>query len=269
MRAVFAWPLMMLMALPAWADARMSVLVDVLQLEAAAQILRVEGLEHAANLNTEMLDGKGGAGWEVQVGAIFDTARMVETVRLALEAELDADAREEVIAFFGAPAGTRIIELENEARAAIIAPKVEKAARARYAQLDADADPRLDLISQIIEPADMTTRNVTSALNANFQFLRGLADGGGSNMSEEEMLAQVSGDLEEVTNDTGVWLYSYMLLAYHPLDDTELLAYIAFSNTPAGVALNRALFVGFGAAYEDISYALGRVVALNMTAEAL
>ena len=54
-----------------------------------------------------------------------------------------------------------------------------------------------------------------------------------------------------------------------PLSDEEMAAYIAFARTEAGQALNRALFDGFGAAYEDISYALGRTVAHNMLAEEL
>jgi hypothetical protein len=60
-----------------------------------------------------------------------------------------------------------------------------------------------------------------------------------------------------------------MLMAYSPLEDAELETYITFAMTPAGQALNRALFTGFGKAYEDISYALGRAVALNMTAQDL
>jgi len=35
------------------------------------------------------------------------------------------------------------------------------------------------------------------------------------------------------------------------------------------MALNRALFDGYGAAYAEISYALGRAIALNMVAEEL
>ncbi len=72
-----------------------------------------------------------------------------------------------------------------------------------------------------------------------------------------------------MTEDTSVWVYAYMLLAYYPLDDAEVARYATFAETSAGRALNRALFDGFGRAYEDASYALGRAVALNMVAEDL
>lgn len=260
-------------AVPAVADARMTVLVDVLDLPEAAQILREEGLMHAMTLDTDMLDGQGGAGWQIQVGAIYDAGRMVETVRGALEDTLqspsNADALETTIDFFASELGIKIIGLENSARAAILDDDVEQAARARYVALEGTNDARLALIDQFVENGDMINRNVTSALNANYQFLRGLADGDAIKMSDEEILSDVAGDIDEITDDTLSWLYGYLLLAYHPLNDAELEQYLTYSQTPAGLALNRGLFDGFGKAYEDISYALGRAVALNMTAKEL
>ena len=115
----------------------------------------------------------------------------------------------------------------------------------------------------------MIERNVTTAMNSNYQFLRGLSEGGGLNMSEEEILSDVVGEIEVIRADTTAWLYGYLLMAYSPLTDAELQTYIDYGQTPAGQAMNRALFDGFGTAYQDISYALGRAVALNMLAEEL
>ena len=269
MRALLAAPILACLALPAWADARLTVLVDVLQLREAAAILRDEGLAHAAELERDMLEGRGGAGWRTQVEAIYDPERMVEAVRGALGAELEGAALEETVAFFGSDLGTRIVTLENAARAAMIAPDIEAAARDRHARLSEAPDARFAQVADFIASGDMITRNVTSAMNANVQFLRGLAAGDAVQMDEAEILADVAGALEEITADTESWLFGFLLLAYHPLTDAELARYLAFSETRAGQALNRALFDGFGAAYEDISYALGRAVALNMTAEEL
>ena len=268
--ALILWPfLVLLSALGAVADARMSVLVDVLKLNEAAAILSDEGMAHAQSLNEEMLGGQGGAGWQQQVAGIYDPARMVEMVRAELEEALDGPAREAVIGFFDSDLGRRIVTLENEARVAIQDPEIETAARARFAELEGTDDTRLALIDAYIESGDMILRNVTSAMNANLQFLRGLAEGDAVDMSDEEILESVGADLEATTEDTTGWLFGYMLLAYHPLLDGEIEDYIEFSRTDAGQALNRALFTGFGKAYEDISYALGRAVALNMTAEEL
>ena len=121
----------------------------------------------------------------------------------------------------------------------------------------------------MIDSGDMIDRNVTAAMNSNFQFMRGMADGNALQMTEAEMLADVAQQQEEIAQDTRGWLYGYLLLAYSPLEDAELDRYIAFAQSDAGRSLNTALFEGFGTAYEDVSYALGRAVALNMVAEEL
>ncbi len=260
-------------ATPAFADARMTVLVDVLQLPEVALILREEGIIHAEELNAEMLDGRGGAGWQIQIDAIYDTARVVESVRRALEDELEgpdvAGGLEESITFYASGLGTKIVSLENSARAAIVDDSIEEAARARFAQIEGTDDARLALITELVDSGDMVNRNVTSAMNANYQFLRGLAEGQATEMSDEEILKDVAKDVDEITADTESWLYGYLLMAYSPLSDAELQAYVAYSRTDAGQALNRGLFDGFGKAFEDISYALGRAVAMNMMAEEL
>jgi hypothetical protein len=265
----FAVGLWLCLVQTAFADARLAVLVDVLKLDDAVAILSAEGLDHAAELNDEMLEGQGGAAWQQQVAAIYDPNRMFETVRSALADGISASEREQVVAFFADDLGSRIIDLENAAREAIMSAEAEQAARDRYAEMNAQGDPRLDLITAYIEAGDMISRNVASALNAQILFMRGLSDGGAFEMTEDQILSEVTADVEKVSADTTEWLYGYLLLAYHPLSDAELEQYIAFAETPAGEALNSALFDGFGRAYEDISYALGRTVALNMTAKEL
>lgn len=269
MRFLLIAPLMWLLALPAWADARMTVLVDLLELREAAVILRDEGLTHAETLNQDMLGGQGGPGWQMQIDTIYDSGRMAEMVRRALETTLEEPELEAAIAFFSSDLGARAVGLENAARVAISQPEVEEAARGRFAQLEDTDDPRLAQITRLVTAGDMIDRNVSTALNSNFQFLRGLRDGGALSDSEDDLLADVGADLDAVTEDTTGWIYAYMLLAYHPLTEAELARYADFAETDAGRAVNQALFDGFGRAYEDISYALGRAVALNMTAEEL
>lgn len=264
------WPVLILLSVTqAFADARTSVLVDVLRLPEVTQLLSNEGLGYADILNAEMLNGQGGAGWYLQVAAIYDPVRMVEIVRTELESELTSTQVEEAIAFYGSALGNKIVRFENSARATIQDADVEEAARARYLGLEGTDDPRLALVDRYIASGDMVNRNLSSALNSNVQFLRGLVEGGAIEMSEDEILADVSSDIEATRADTTSWLFGFLLLAYSPLNDAELEAYITFSNTKAGQTLNRALFTGFGMAYDGISYALGSTIALNMTAQEL
>ena len=258
-----------LCALPLWADARHTVLMDVLKIDTLSQILFQEGLGHAEELNVDMLNGQGGSGWQMQAKAIYDPGRIAEALRRAIEKELTGVLLEETITFFASDLGRKIIELENSARVTMAEPDVEEAARARFASLTGSDDPRLAQVMQMIEAGDLISRNVTSAMNTNYQFLRGLSDGKVLDLSDAEILNDVMSDRDEIEADTTGWLAAFMLLAYSPLTDAEMTAYVVFSQTPAGLALNRGFFEGFDPLYEDISYALGRAVALNMTAEEL
>jgi len=193
--------------------------------------------------------------------------RLIETVRRGLDAELEGETLEQVIAFYATDLGQRIVDFENSGRAAIGNPDIEAAARLRFAELEGSNDPKLALITRLIEEGDMIDHNVTGALNSNFQFLRGLVDGNALDLSEAEILTDVQGQTEEITQDTTDWLFSFLLMAYSPLSVEDLEAYVTFAGTPAGLALNRGLFEGFGASYEDISYGFGRAIGINMVAE--
>ncbi|MEM9968802.1 MAG: hypothetical protein AAF755_11970 [Pseudomonadota bacterium] len=268
--AVFIWPLMLLLALPAaWADARLSVLVDVLRLDEAAQILSQEGIAFSDELDRDMLDGQGGAAWRTQVTNIYDAQRMTETLREALATGLQGEALEQAITFYASDLGSDIVRFENTARVIIADPEAEAAAREQFVARMARDDPRIEVIGRLISSGDMVTRNVTNEMNAQFQFLRGLSDGDALDMSEAEMLRDASEDVDAKTEETRLWLNSYLLMAYAPLSDEQLETYVQFSQSTAGKALNRALFTGFANAYEEIFYALGRAVALNMRARDL
>ena len=54
----------------------------------------------------------------------------------------------------------------------------------------------------------------------------------------------------DIRQNTTEWVYSFLLLAYEPLEDADLETYIAFSETGAGQDLNAAMF----AAFDGMSY---------------
>lgn len=269
MRFLIPFVVMIATALPVWADARTTVLMDALKLPELVAILHGEGLDYAADLNDDMLDGKGGAGWQVQVAAIYDPDRLAENLRVALDDALDDEQTEAGIAFFASELGQRVLDLENQARIRMGQQDVEDAARARAAELEGSGDARLAMINEMIETSDLVDRNVTSAMNSNFHFLRGLSESGEMSMTEEEMLANVLSERDDIIEDTISWTTGFLLLAYSPLSDDELRRYIDFTAIPEGLAMNRGFFDGFDAAYNEISYALGRAIALNMTSKEL
>lgn len=269
MRRLLATILIVVMAAPLWAGARHTVLMDVLQIRELSGILHEEGLKFGSQLNDEWLEGQGGAGWSQQVAAIYAPERISEGIRAGVEPALEGDALEDAITFFASDLGQKVIMLENAARRAMSDDAVDAQARAKFVENQGSPDPRLVQIGRMIDAGDLINRNVTSALNSNYQFLRALVDGNVYVMGDEEILIDVLGERDAITEDTTIWLGAFFSLAYSPLSLEELTAYADFSETAAGKALNNGFFAGFDPLYEDISYALGRAMALNMAAEEL
>lgn len=239
-------------------------LLEALQIEPMINVMRTEGLAYGEDLGKDMLPGGGSEIWSDLVSEIYQAERMRSVVQAGISKVLkDADT-DPLTAFFSSDLGHRIVLLELAAREAMIDEAVETAARDTFNDLDGSDDTRLAQIQRFVEVNDLLEANIAGALNASFQFYAGLVDGGGLRMSEAEILSDVWAQEEATRKDTREWLYSFLLLAYQPLEDDELETYIALSESPEGRALNRALFSGFNAMYDKISYALGLAAAQQM-----
>ena len=254
---------------PVSADARLTILLDLLRVDAVVEVLQEEGHEYASILNEDMLGGQGGAFFQAQVQRIYDPLAMTEYIRGGFSETMDDGDLDAAIAFFGTELGAKVVSYEIAARRAMMDDDVEEAARAEYKQAREAGDPRLSVIDRFERENDLIDRNVAAALSSNLAFYNGLADGDFVDMSEDQRLAQVYAQEESMREDTEDWLFSFFLMAYQALEPQELDAYVAFSTSAAGAAFNRALFAGHEQMYRDISYALGRVVALSSTGSAL
>lgn len=267
-RRALAFALCLALSAPAaWANARITVLMDTLRIDEVVEVMRAEGFDYAQTLNEEMLNNAGGAFWNAQVQKIYDTDRMTELLRQAFEDGLSPEAVDAAITFFNSDAGAQIITLENAARQAMSDEVVEDAARDVYRSLKQTDDTRMRLVERFVAANDLVERNVSGAMNSHIQFYTGLADGRYLARSEDEILRQVWTRQDEIRSDTEEWVFGYLLMAYQPVPLEDLEAYIAYSQTQEGQQLNAALFEGFGLIYRNISYALGRSVALNADGE--
>ena len=148
-------------------------------------------------------------------------------------------------------------------------PAVEDVARATYLDFAARDDPQLEPTRQFVEVNDLLERNVMGAMSSNFHFYRGMAEGGALEMDEGMMLADVWSQEDELRSDTEAWLYGFLLMAYRPLEPADLKAYIVFSETAAGQALNSALFEEFDVMFGQISYGMGLGLGRAMMAHEL
>ncbi len=174
-----------------------------------------------------------------------------------------------LLTYFETEVGQQVVTLELEAREAMVESDVEDMARATFRDIDGTGDARLEQLETFVDANDLIEANVAGALNASYNFYTGLAEGGALEMSESEILSDVWAQEEETRQDTREWLYGYLLLAYGPLSDDELAGYIDLSASRAGNLMNRALFAGFNAMYDDISRQLGQASAHQLQAQEL
>lgn len=268
--------LALVLTLPAMARAEVdAATVDevfaVMSLGEMLEIMQTEGIDYGAQIADDLFPDRPTAAWDATVNDIYAIDRMESAIRDSLAAELDPDTTPDIIAFFASDLGQEIITLEVAARRALMDEAVEEAAEAAAAQALNDDTPRAQLARAFVETNDLVETNVVGAMNASYAFYLGLQQGGGlpTSLSESDILADVWAQEPEIRQNTTEWIYSYLMLAYQPLDDNDLSAYIAFSETPAGQAINTALFAAFDGMYEDISLALGRGAAVHMVGEDL
>ncbi len=246
-------------------DPELFALFHAMGLYDILEIMSIEGVDYAGDLEAEMFPGQGGPAWQALVGQIYGLDRITTQFESALPEEVFSDDHmAELAAFFASETGQRIVEGEILARREIMDPTVEEAANIIYREERAAESPRLQLLDEFVTANAMIDLNVSGALNSNFAFYRGLVDGGAFDVElpEDVMLAEVWGQEPELREETTLWLYSYQLMAYDDLTDEELRAYIALSETPAGQRLNRVLFSTFDAMFEAVSYNLGTAAAV-------
>lgn len=251
-----------LVPLPALGE-RIDALYEALGLSEAIAIISEEGAALGAEIESELFPGRGGDRWKAEIARVHDPAAMEADLRAGLDAELAGVDLAPAEAFFGSDVGRRIIRLENSARRAMLDAEVEEAGVEILEDMIRSRDPRLDALKEFAEINELVELNVAGALNSNYAFYVGFAEGGafGDALDEGDLLADVWAQEEAVRSETEEWVFSLLATAYGPLADEELDAYIAFSRTSAGQATNLALFAAFDGMYSRLSRNLGLAAA--------
>ncbi|MFG5382050.1 DUF2059 domain-containing protein [Yoonia sp. R2-816] len=264
-----------LAGLPAFAQdtgtEKTDALFEALGLPQMLEVMRAEGLEYGDTIAQDMLPGGQSARWDALVSDIYDVDMMQEEVRAIFGEELEGDDLDAMLAFYTTEPGQTIINLEVSAREALLDDAVEEASKDSAAIAAMDETPRFQMIEAFVDANDLIETNVVGALNSNYAFYMGLIDGGAmpEGVTAELALQDVWAQEDEIRSDTAEWVYSFLLMAYQPLSDEELQAYIAFSETEAGQDLNAALFTAFNGMFDDISRALGLGVSRFMISQEL
>ena len=222
-------------------------------------IMREEGLDYGDTIADDLFPDRGGAGWSAMVSRIYDADAMNEAMQSRFVVELAEVDVAPLLEFFESDRGQTIVELEVSARRALLEPGAEEAAEEAASMLEEDDPARFGLLSAFVEANDLIESNVMGAMNSNYAFYTGLMEGGafGDSLTESDILSDVWSQEGEIRADTEEWIYSFLALAYDPLSDEDIGAYIALSGTEEGRALNRALFAAFDELFVPISRQLG------------
>ncbi|MEY1555918.1 hypothetical protein AB3Y40_09815 [Yoonia sp. R2331] len=249
--------------------AKVEALFDALGLPEMMQIMREEGVNYGAEIGEDLFDGRASVEWTNIVSGIYDADAMQTVVLEGLTTALEGDDVDAMIAFFSGEPGQTIIGLELSARRALLDETVEEAAKEVATEAMLDNTDRYQKVRSFIEINDLVETNVVGAMNSNYAFYTGLMDGGAlpQELTEDQVLNDVWSQEPEIRVNTTEWVYSFLMLAYQPLSDADLDAYIAFSETEAGQDLNAAMFAAFDGMFEDISRALGLGSAQFMTGQ--
>ncbi len=248
------------------ASEKVDRLMDAIRLEQVIDILRSEGREQAKELNETLLGNSGGSYFSAQLDIIYDAEWMHDQISDVFQESLTEGQLDRAIVFYESDLGQTLVSLENSAREAIGDETILEMAKDSF--LTGNHDVSLyRLIDEYIEVNDLIAKNVHSAISADFQFFRGLNEDVGAD--DQEILAQLLTEKDAITQDTETWLYSFLLMAYQPLEDGQMRENIAFSRTETGRAVNKAFFDSFDQMYDDIYYRLGQAVSHALTASEL
>ncbi len=246
-------------------------LFDALGLPQMLQIMRTEGIGYGETIASDMFPNGAGPRWDTMVSEIYDIDMMQEEVRAAFDEELEGDDIDAMLRFFTTEPGRTIVQLEVSAREALLDDAVDEASKEAAALAAADETPRFGMVEEYVAANDLIETNVVGALNSNYAFFMGLLDGGAmpDGMTSELALQDVWEQEDEIRANTTEWVYAFLYMAYEPLSDEDLQAYIDFARTDAGQDLNDALFTAFNGMFDDISRALGLASSRMMTSQEL
>ena len=250
------------------APERITRLARTMRIGDMLEVMRDEGLDYGKSLETDMFGGNAGPSWPRTLSGIYDPVAMQSRIEAVLLQHFanDAATLAEVEAFFSSEQGQKIVMLEVEARRAMLDDAAKEAAELGAMQMTEDRDPRMDLLRRFAEVNDLIEMNVAGAMTSNLAFYQGMASEGAfdKDMTEDQIMADIWAQEPEVRADSEKWLMSFLTLAYEPLGDADLEAYIVFSESSSGQRLNSALFAAFDDVFRQISHALGAAAAKEM-----
>ncbi|MEP1352979.1 MAG: DUF2059 domain-containing protein [Tateyamaria sp.] len=222
-------------------------LVDAMGIPALIAAFSTDGIENGTAVDKGILNGQGGNVWAETVRRLYDPVRLEEEIRGAFAENLEEQVAAQALLFFESDVGARIIDLEVQARQAMLNPELEAAATAAPSAGNA-------AITEFLEARNLVERNTDAAMTAQTAFFAGIAETSAQFMPPPETDEQRA----LMQAETERWLRGYYALAQSPLSEDDVAIYTAFWNTEVAMALDDVLFEAFANSYATLSFGLGQ-----------
>lgn len=236
------------------------------------EIMASEGRNSVLADGAIPLQGRALADFERDVARIYDHDTMHDAFLATLTADLDSapDVVQDALEFAQTDLGKRVLRLEISAREALLDDEVDQIARMTLEEARTDPAQRLEMIRARVDANDLIELNVSLGLNTSYAYYQGmLSENAVNGLDSEQLLFLVWAQEPEIRADIEDWIESYFMMAYQPLSDDELQAYIDYVSQPLAQAFNRAMFRAFDALFTDISIAVGRALGRRLNVEDL
>ncbi len=228
-------------------------------------------IQGASAIEEAMFPDAGGAEWLAMVTRLYARDRIIARFEDAFPPDAVTRAQIDAITAFAlSDAGDRIFTGEVSATRIMTDPDAaDLAIEAVRAEADAGNSARLAILQRLNRATQLVERSVSGALNLRFAFYRGLNDGGAmpTDLPENMMLELVWAQEPELRRTIVERLNAFQMLAYAEVTDAELETYLTLSDSPAGRAVNAAVFGAFDAVSAELSYSLGTAAAIFISGD--
>ena len=244
-------------------------LFAALNLEEIVSVIRQEGMEEAEATSEIYLKNIKQDNFRSSINELYSIELMQSKITAGLRAALSETDAQSALAFYQTPLGVLVSKLETTARLAISDDEVEEMAVSTAAKALQSGDSRAKVLQKAVTDMKLTEYNLSGAFSTRFAFLSGLAEAEELGITQDQIIALIAQDNDDLRDEIDKWVLGYVFMTYKPLSDEQLTRYLDFQMSAIGEELNRALFEVFNDLSVQNAGQLGKLLAFSIQARQL
>jgi hypothetical protein len=252
-------------------DTPLDRLWDAARMEEISDITTNVNSQTAEELAQMVFGTSSPAGWEAEVGRLYDANRVNDALRTVVAREMPVDLMPDVISFLTTEPGLSLLESEVQTLEYFYDPANADAVCFCTEDLWAQDADRMLLITRLYDAQGMVDRTAAMVIDSQVALLAALSEGGATvaEMPAADIERLLRGEEDVIRQSIRSFALVYGHTAYANMSDADLETYIAFYQTPAGMAWNAATFAAFYEIGVSFSRDVGTVAAAFAATEDL